>query len=371
MTVSLTKRPPRSGRRASTFLGMALAIALAACNQRPEEKEAPEVRPVRVVTIADSVATTDVTLTGRLQARAEVNQSFRLAGQLIERNVDVGDMVRVGQQLARLDSQNEQSALGAAQAQLVAAQVQLADARNNFTRMKNLIGDNAVSRASYDHSEALLRGAEAQVTAVRSQVELAQSRVDFTRLKAEVAGVVTTRGPEVGEVVAAGQPIVQIAQAGAIDAVFDVPGVAKDTLTRQSVIWVSLLSDPGVRARGSVREVAPRADPVTGTFRIRVAIQNAPPAMRLGSTVSGTLQLESPPGIAVPTSALIRANGATAVWVVDPKTSVVSQRPVVVGANETNQVRIEKGLSPGDLVVTAGVQALRPGQEVSLLGSGS
>jgi RND family efflux transporter MFP subunit len=365
VSASVRDIPPR--HRAVWALGLFLAAA--ACDRAPEA-EVADVRPVRTVTITEAASSTDVSLTGRVQARAEINQSFRLPGQLIERNVDVGDNVRVGQQLARLDSQNEQSALQAAQAQLVAAQVQLADARNNYTRMKNLIVDNAVSRASYDHSEALLRGAEAQVQAVRSQVQLAQNRVDFTRLKAEVSGVVTSRGPEVGEVVAAGQPIVQIAQAGAVDAIFDVPAAAKDTLTRQSTIWVSLLSDPGVRARGTVREVSPRADPVTGTFRIRIGIANAPPAMRLGSTVSGTLQLVSPPGIAVPTSALIRADGGTAVWVVDAKTSTVAQRPVVVGANETNQVRIEKGLAPGDVVVTAGVQALRPGQKVSLLGTG-
>jgi hypothetical protein len=89
---------------------------------------------------------------------------------LIERNVEIGDRVRSGQQLARLDSQNEQSGPQAAKAQLLAAQVQLADARNNFTRMRNLIGNNAVSRASCDHSEALLRTAEAQVTAVKSQL---------------------------------------------------------------------------------------------------------------------------------------------------------------------------------------------------------
>lgn len=353
-------------RRAGWALGLAL---LGACDRTPEV-ETEDVRPVRTITIEKAATSTDVSLTGRVQARTEVNQSFRLAGQLIERNVDIGDKVRVGQLLARLDSQNEQSALQAAQAQLAAAEVQLADARNNFTRMRNLIGDNAVSRAAYDHSEALLRGAEAQVTAVRSQVELAQSRVDFTRLKAEVTGVVTATGPTVGEVVAAGQPIVQIAQAGAIDAIFDVPGVAKDTLTHQSTIMVSLLSDPDVQARGTVREVSPRADPVTGTFRIRIGIPNAPPAMRLGSTVTGTLQLESPPGIAVPTTALIRADGGSAVWVVDPRTGAVTQKGVVVGANETNQVRIEKGLSPGDIVVTAGVQALRPGQKVSLLGPG-
>lgn len=351
--------------RAVCVLGLLLFAA--ACDRTPEELP-PDIRPVRTLTVANTALSSEVRLTGRLQARAEVNQSFRLPGQLIERNVDVGDQVRVGQTLARLDSQNEQSGLQGAQAQLVAAQVQLNDARNNYTRMRNLIGDNAVSRAAYDHAEAVLRSAEAQVTAVRSQLELAQSRLDFTRLKADVSGVVTARGPEVGEVVAAGQMIVQVAEAGAIDAIFDVPVPVKDAASRTSTIMVALVSDPTVRARGTVREVSPRADPVTGTFRVRIAIPDAPAAMRLGSTVEGTLELAAPPGIRLPTAALVRANGGTAVWVVDPKAKTVSLRPVTVGNSETEHVQVAKGLAPGDIVVTAGVQVLRPGQKVSLLG---
>lgn len=367
MSQPLTRRPVSPGRRSGVALGFVLLATLAACDRTPEVL-APEIRPVRTITIESSARTNEVTLTGRLQARAEVNQSFRLAGQLIERNVDVGDLVRAGQPLARLDSQNEQSGLQAAQAQLVAARVQLDDARNNFRRMSNLIGDNAVSRAAYDNSQALLRTAEAQVTAVTSQLQLAQSRVNFTRLPADVTGVVTARGPEVGEVVAAGQMIVQIAQAGAVDAVFDVPALAKDSLTRTATIWVALVSDPGIRAKGTVREMSPRADPVTGTFRIRISVANPPQAMRLGSTVAGTLRLTTPPGISLPTAALVRAQGGTAVWIVDPKTDTVSLRTVVVGSSDTDQVHIDHGLNPGDIVVTAGVQVLRPGQKVSLLG---
>jgi RND family efflux transporter MFP subunit len=361
-----TKRPASSAGRAGLALGASLLTLVAACDRTPAAVVA-EVRPVRTITIANTVASNDIRMTGRLQARAEVNQSFRLPGQLVARNVEIGDRVRVGQTLAQLDSQNEQSGLQAAKAQLVAAKVQLADARNNFTRMRNLIGDNAVSRASYDHSEALLRTAEAQVTAVGSQVELAQSRVNFTRLNADRAGVVTARGPEVGEVVAAGQMIVQVAQAGAVDAIFDVPAQIKNAATTNSTIWVSLVSDPGIRARGTVREVSPRADPVTGTFRVRIGIADAPPAMRLGSTVQGSLRLTSPPGIMLPTAALVRAGGGTAVWVVAPDTKTVSLRPVAVGGSDTDQVRVEQGLVPGDIVITAGVQVLRPGQKVSLL----
>lgn len=363
--VSIQRLSP--GHAAACFASlMPVIMVLSSCGRAPEAVVA-EVRPVRVITIASTAGGRDVTLTGRVQARTEVNQSFRLPGQLIERRVDIGDTVRAGQLLARLDSQNEQSGLQGANAQQIAARVQLDDARNNFNRMRNLIGDNAVSRAAYENAQAMLRTAEAQVKAVGAQVELAQSRVNFTSIRADAPGVVTARGPEVGEVVAAGQMIVQIAQAGALDAIFDVPARIKDSARGDATIWVALTNNPGIRARGRIREIAPRADPVTGTFRVRIAVANAPSAMRLGSTVTGTLPLLSAPGIAVPTSALTRVGGKPAVWIVDPKTSTVVLRPVATGAGADDQVRIESGLNPGDKVVTAGVQVLRPGQKVSLL----
>jgi RND family efflux transporter MFP subunit len=116
-----------------------------------------------------------------------------------------------------------------------------------------------------------------------------------------------------------------------------------------------------------VREVSPRADAITGTFQVRVALIDPPAAMRLGSTVTGHMQVGGTPGIDVPASALSRADRQPAVWVVDPKSSTVSPRSVEVATFDRNRVVIAQGLQPGDMVVTAGVQALRPGQKVRLL----
>lgn len=349
-----------------TACAIGLVILLSGCRGGEDDVKA-EVRPVRSVTIESRDSGGVIALTGRVQAQSEVNQSFRLDGQLIERLADVGDTVKSGQLIARLDSQNEQSGLQAAQAQLIGAQVQLVDARNNFNRMRDLVVDDAVSRASYDHAEAVLKTAEAQLKSVQSQLTLAQNRLGFTRLHSDVAGVVTARGAEAGEVVSAGRMIVQIAQTGARDAIFDVPARIKDLASKNAVIEVALTSDPSVKVNGRVREVAPRADPVTGTFAVRIELSNPPAAMRLGSTVTGRMQLATAVGIEIPALALFRAKGGSAVWVVDPKTLTVSARPITVQANDSDWVRVQSGLNPGDIIVTAGVQALRPGQKVRLL----
>jgi membrane fusion protein, multidrug efflux system len=126
-----------------------------------------------------------------------------------------------------------------------------------------------------------------------------------------------------------------------------------------------------VRATGRVREVAPQADPATKTFQVKVGLINPPEAMRLGSTVTGSIRLAPPAGVEVPASVLTEANGRPAVWVVDPQSQTVSLRNVEVLRYDPATVIIAQGLETGEIVVTAGVQTLRPGQKVRLLGAGS
>jgi RND family efflux transporter MFP subunit len=364
-----------------------LALGLLAGCQRAVEAPAPEIRPVRAVTVSQRAPDNSVVLTGTVQAQNEINLSFRVDGRLIERLVDVGDNVRPGQLIARLDPQNEESSLQSVRAQLAGAQAQLVEARSNYERMRELVVEDAVSRAQYEQAKALLLSAEAQVRALDGQVALAQNRLGYTRLVADVAGVVTARGPEPGEVVGAGRMIAQVAREGARDAVFDVPAQIKDAATLDPKLvsagrdgrpadasrdlTVALAMNPQVSAIGRVREVAPRADPVTGTFAVRVRLIDPPPSMRLGSTVTGRLRLDGTPGIELPATALVRADGKTAVWVFDKASGTVSLRPIQVRDGDAKRVQVASGLQPGDVVVTAGAQALRPGQKVRLLESQS
>ena len=132
---------------------------------------------------------------------------------------------------------------------------------------------------------------------------------------------------------------------------------------------VSLTDDPTVTARGRVREVAAQANPVTRTFEVKVGLTDPPPAMRLGATVLGRLETEAVPIIEIPATALTRSNQQPAVWIVDPSTRTVSIRNVDVLRFEQERVVVSQGLDTGEIVVTAGVQALHPGQKIRLLGS--
>jgi RND family efflux transporter MFP subunit len=288
---------------------------------------------------------------------------------MIERPVNVGDVLKAGQVVARLDPQIQQNALKSAQGNLSSLKAQLIDARLDFGRQQELVKDGWTPRAKFDTARQKLETIQAQVDAAQAQVQIADEQLSYTVLSADASGAVTAKGAEPGEVVRAGQMIVQLARQGGRDAVFDVPEQLIRTGPRDPLVQIALTNDPTVRATGRVREVAPQADATTRTFQVKVGIIDPPEGMELGSTVTGSIKLSAPPGVEIPASALTEAIGRPAVWVVDPQSKTVSLREVDVLRHDPATVVISQGLEPGDLVVTAGVQTLRPGQKVRLLGA--
>ena len=343
-------------------------LAVAACRRQPEA-QAPVPRPVRVVTVERQDAGETVSLTGHIAAEDEAALAFRIGGRMIQRFVNVGDTVKSGQELARLDPQDELNGLRSAQTRLAAAEAQLTQARLAFERQSTLLAQGHTPRAQFDLAEKALRTAQAQADDAEIQVKLAADRVSFTVLLADAGGAVTARGAESGEVVQAGQMIVTIARQNGRDAVFDVPAQVLRSAPSGPEVTVRLADDPSVTATGRVREVAPQADPVTRTFEVKVGLSDPPPAMRLGATIIGEVRLASDKVISIPASALTKYNNAPAVWIVDPQKHTVSLRNIELLRFDPGTVVIAHGLESGDVVVTAGVQVLHPGQTVRLLGT--
>ncbi|MCX5495855.1 efflux RND transporter periplasmic adaptor subunit [Kaistia dalseonensis] len=345
-----------------------VAPLLAACQQETKS-EVQDARPVRTVITAREPGGETVVLTGHVEAQNEAAMSFRIGGRMIERPVNVGDTVKAGQILAKLDPVNELNALRSAQAALAAAQGQLVQASNAFDRQQHLLGNGFTTRANFDQAQQARQSAQSQLDDAEAQLEIAHDRVSFTELKADVDGTITARGAEPGEVVQPGQMIVQLARQGGRDAVFDVPAQVLRMAPTDPEITIRLTDDPNVSATGRVREVAPQANAQTRTFPVRVGINNPPATMLLGSTVTGTMMTSSEPVIAIPATALTTAEQNPAVWVVDPSALTVSLRNVDIVRHDPATVIISHGLDTGEIVVTAGVQALHPGQKVRLLGS--
>ena len=362
-----------SGPALSRLAPLALAFSsllLVACERTTDVATAPTPRPVRTATIEKREATTPHMFTGRIEAEDEVSLAFRISGRLLANDTKLGDRVKAGQVLARLESQNELNSLRQAQAALAAAQGQLTQARNHFDRQDTLFAQGWTTRANLDAATQAQQTAQSQLDAAEAQLSSAHDLVSFTELRADAPGVITATGPAAGEVVQAGQMIARIARQDGRDAVFDVPAQLIRSAPADPQITVSLADDPTVTAQGRIREVAAQASPVTRTFEVKVGLTDPPAAMRLGATVKGQVQTTAGPMIDIPATALTRMNQQPAVWVLDPSTSTVAIRNVDVFRFDEAQAIISQGLDTGEIVVTAGVQALYPGQKVRVLGSG-
>jgi len=348
----------------------ALALMLAGCNQETKT-EPPQPRPVRTVTVEKGEVGDSVVLTGDIRAENEVALAFRIGGRIVERKGEVGDRVEPDQVLAKLDPQDELNGVRSARAARAAAQGQLVEAQNNFDRQNHLMERGFTTRAIFDSAKQGLQTAQARLDDATAQLDLAEDRLSFTELKANVSGTITARSAEAGQVVQPGQAIFTVARQDGRDAVFDVPAQVLRAAPADATITVTLADDPSVKAKARVRTVSPQADPVTRTFQVRLSLIDHPEAMRLGATVTGRLQIEGGQGISIPASALTSIDRHPAVWVVDPASLTVSLRNIEVQRFDPASAVVSQGLEPGDVVVTAGDQALHPGQKVRLLGASS
>jgi RND family efflux transporter MFP subunit len=351
-----------------TVLALMLPAFLAACQPEAETTQS-HARPVRTVVAEKRVAVAPITLTGRIESDDEVSLAFRISGRVLERDVNLGDRVKTGQLVARLEPQNELNALRAAQANLAAARGQLTQARNHFERQDTLLKQGWTTRANHDDAAQALQTTQSQLDAAEAQLKIAQDLVSFTELRADAPGVLTALGPASGEIAQAGQMIVKLARQDGRDAVFDVPAQLIRSVPSNPEVSISLADAPSVTARGRVREIAPQADPVTRTFEVKVGLTDPPAAMRLGATVVGRIEQDALATFELPATALTKFNHQAAVWIVDPTSRAVSLRNVEVQRFDQAVVAVSGGLSAGEIIVTAGVQALHPGQTVRLLGS--
>ena len=340
-----------------------LATPLGACNER---SAAPVERPalVRTELVQPRHGQAAMTLTGEVQARFSADLSFRVSGRVLARLVDIGAHVNAGDLLARLDPAEQQADFDAATAAVAAAEAQLRVAQATFDRQSNLLSSGFTTRVAYDQAQEQLRTAQSTLESAKAELGRAREALGDTELRARAAGVIT-RSLEVGQVVQAAQSVFTLAQDGERDAVFDVPESMFLGDMEGGRVSLALVSGPDVTGVGYVREISPAVDPKSSTVRVKVAIQNPPPAMTLGSAIAGTAGTKPATEITLPWTALKAVGSKPAVWIVDPKTKTASLKPVTVGAYEAGAVLIKEGLEAGDRVVIDGGKLLSSGQPVT------
>jgi len=359
------KSPRRFSRLSAVYITVVCA-ALAACSKPVDKTE--DIRPVRVVVLASSDIDVHAEFAGEVRARFESRLGFRVGGKIVSRKVDVGTLVKRGQVLMALDPQDLQLSQAQAMAALRSAETSRDLAQADVQRYRELRGKNFVSQAVLDEKESGLKAAQASVDAQQALYRGQANQANYATLTADVDGVVTQVDAEVGQVVAAGTPVVQVARAGDKEIVIGLPEDQVESLRKLSDVQVRLWADPGRSVAGKIREISPVADPATRTYTAKVTIPDSLAEARLGMTaVVQFASRTATPQIKVPLTALFHEKATTSVWLVE--NGVVRLVPVTVVGAAGNELVLGSGVKPGQTVVTAGVNLLKPGQKVKILGN--
>ncbi|TYL98798.1 efflux RND transporter periplasmic adaptor subunit [Bradyrhizobium rifense] len=349
--------------RAMIVVGpLACALALAGCQL---ETKAPEpVRPVQSV-LLEAGRADDAIAVGVVEPRYKTDLGFRVLGRLTTRPVYVGDLVHEGQTVGIIDQTALELAVRAAKGQLAKAEAQFATVRATEERQRTLITTDATTKQTLDNAEQARAGAEATVAHEQANLAKAIEQLGYSQIKADFAGVVTAVGAEVGQVVSPGQSIVTIARPDVREAVVDIGEDFPLPLEVGLPFTVSLQLLPAVQVEGSIREIAPQADPVTRLRRVRIALSNPPDNFRLGATVTAKLDKQQGTILRLPASAVLAKDGANFVWTVDQHDSTATLQKIDVVTDQAG-ARVTGGIALGTRVVTAGIHSLKQGQRVRI-----
>lgn len=345
------------------LLWYALPVLLIGCGKQEAGVAVP--RPVVVVTVRDAADAQAQTYSGEVRARHEADLAFRVAGKIIERAVNLGDSVRKGQVLARLDPQDAHLNASASAAQVAAAQADVDLARAEYERAQKLFAQKFVSASAVDTRRDQFNAAEAKLRQAQAQNNVSNNQLAYTTLLADRDGVVTAIPVEAGQVVTAGQLVARVADPAQREVLTWIPEARVASLNAGQQARVQIWGASGRTYAGVLREIAASADATTRTYAVRVTVQNADDQLRLGATAAvGFAQASAAPLIRIPLGALVRGEGdAAQVWVLN-KAGAIEARQVVVDAYHDDMASIRTGLAVGERVVTVGAHVLKAGMPV-------
>lgn len=329
------------------------------------KSESPTV--VRTQVIQPATAGQGYSYAGEVRGRYESQLAFQVTGKIIKRNIELGSVVNAGDVLMQIDAKDIQQTVNSSSAQVSSTQSQLKLAESNLNRYRQLLASGAVSRAQYDQYVNAYDAAAAAAQQAAAQFTQGANQLDYTLLTADQAGVVSAITAEAGQVVSAGQTVVTIVRDGEREIEIHVPENRLEELKTAGQLHVTFWALPNVALEGTVREIAPMADPATRTFKVRVSLLNSPPSVKLGMTATVALSSSTArPAFTIPLAALYQTGDTPAVWVVTD--NILTLRPIQTGLLGNGTIQVLAGLQPGDQIVSAGVHKLKEGQRVKTTG---
>lgn len=324
-------------------------------------------QPVRVARVAFASPDTSDSYTGTIRPAHEVPLGFRMTGKLIARMVDAGDRVTAGQIVAQLDGTDARLELKAAEAEQAAARTDLSRAKAEVARSRDLFAAGHVAQAALDRAVSATAEAMARADRASQMRALAANRLSYMDLVAQADGIVTGTLAEPGQVVAAGQPVLSVADGGALDVVFALPEQSR-ALLENAMARAELWGVSGKAYALALRDISPDVDPLGRTYRVRMTLTAPDTETALGRTVTVQLMTAGAPPVAVlPLASVMNDGAGAAVWRLAEGTDFVERVPVDLVTIKGEGALVRGGLIEGDTVISLGANKIDPTRPVRVV----
>lgn len=350
-----------------------MTLLLFACNETSQTTAKP-IRPIMWTEVSLSTLNQVRTLSGIVAPVEAAKLSFEVSGKIESIKVNLGDKVKKGQELARLDQRSFNLAQQSSEAKYQQAKATLADAKNSFTRYEKLIKQGVVSQSGFDNAKANFDASNSAVDVAKAQVDITLKDRQDSILLAPYDGIITKRTFEPSQQISAGQLAFEIEGNHGLEVQVMVPETLIQQLTRHAILAIKFPVLPEMKMLGQVTEIGTRAESANA-FPVTVVLQSSNPLLRAGMTAEVEFIFEgigrtghTGPAIRIPLTALSAGLAQKAyVFVFDKNAQVVRRTQVQTENILNNEVYISSGLKQGDIIATAGVAFLRDGQEVTLI----
>jgi RND family efflux transporter MFP subunit len=356
------------GALALTAAGIGAVAFFLKAPERTESAAAdPRTTPllVRVVN-ATSITGLERAFTGTIAARVQSNLGFRVPGKIVERLVDDGQQVTAGQTLMRIDETDLRLALTAKRNSVLAARAVFVQARADEKRYATLVsGGIAATPQRYEQAKAALDTAEAQLAAAEADAKVAENEATYSTLVADANGTVVATLGEPGQVIAAGQTVVQLAHAGPREAVISLPEAIRPAIG--SAAEASVYGGDGRRGTARLRQISNSADARTRTYEARYVLDGEAASAPLGATVTIRLAVNGMQSdVEVPIGAVLDDGNRTGVWILDQDATTVRFASVQI-KRLGEETAVVSGIEVGQPVVALGAHLLREGATVKTI----
>ncbi|HLF67525.1 MAG TPA: efflux RND transporter periplasmic adaptor subunit [Gammaproteobacteria bacterium] len=353
-----------------------LALVLGGCGGASEE--VANVRPVQYTIVQSSATQSLRTFSGQVEAGYEATLSFKVAGTLEDRPVNVGDAVASGALLARLDNRDYQILVDQAQAALDLAQAQYLNAKADYERTKSLYENRNAAKNDLDAARASSESRRAQVESAQAQLAAAQLQLSYTEIMSPDACNVAEVYFEKNENIGAGQPVVRVNCGDCPQVTVSVPDTIITQIKPNDSVSVRTPALPGEVFEAIVTEVGVATGVRSATYPVRVVLTGdcAHALLRSGMAADVEFNFNLSPAaehtIIVPIVAVNEDKEGTFVFVLTPDPDrpeyyIAQRRTVSVGEMTRLGLVVKEGLAPGEYIATAGVKQLNDQALVTLL----